>query len=569
MEKLSSRGDGTRGLLAAAVALALVVFIFPLTLGLPLVDPDEGLHAHVAQEMVERGDWLTPKSLGEPFLDKPILFTWAQAFSLKLFGMNEAAVRLPGLLFGLLAMVATGIVGWRMFGLKTGLVAAMLYATTILPVALTQVPVHDVALVPWVSLSILLFWEADRAASRRGRAACVAAVGLSLGLSVLAKGLVGVALVGVSYGSYLLLSRRLSVAACLRGAAALAVAAVVGSAWYLAMEVRNPGYLYYYFVERHVLGYATSTQKHAGEPCWYYLPILLLGGMPWIAYLPVGLRDWWAKRSRREPGKSDGAVLLLLCWLLGSTLFLSVASSKLITYIWPVFPAMAILVAIVWIRLLEGTLSEPARRWFTQNFWSAGLCGPVALPIALVVAQLVLDIRFSWAEWTVTLLAAFTPWAALLWWRAGRLQGALLAGIGSTVAQLAVVMVVVGPYAAEVNTARDLARHFNALGKVPSRVVIVEDRIGSVIFYLDPSLRAGLVPGQFEPIRASELGTMPEPPADGLIALAQQRLKRAQRYYDLDGIEFERTGRYRLYTPTQWQAIRPAAIAAPAVPVRR
>ena len=569
IKTLAAPHDGTRGLFAAAVALAAMVFIFPLTLGLPLIDPDEGLHAHVAQEMVERGDWVTPKSLGEPFLDKPILFTWAQALSLGLFGMNEAAVRLPGLLFGLLAMVTTGIVGWRMFGRKVGLVAAMLYATTILPVALTQVPVHDVALVPWVSLAILLFWEADRAVTRRGRAGCVAAVGVLLGLSCLAKGLAGVALVGVAYGSYLLISRRLTVAVCIRGAVALAVAGVVGSAWYLAIEVRNPGYLYYYFVERHVLGYATSTQKHGAEPWWYYLPILLFGGMPWIAYLPVGLRDWWAGRNQPQRGTIDPAVLLLLCWLFGSTLFLSMAGSKLVTYIWPVFPAVAILVALVWIRLLEGALSEPARRWFTRNFWSAGLCGPVALPIVLAVAGRELDIRFSWAQWTATLLAAITPWVALAWWRAGRLHGALLAGIGSTVVQFVAVLVVVGPYAARVNTARDLAQYFNALGEVPSRVIIVEDRVGSVIFYLDPPLRAGLVAGQFEPIRAKRLGEMPEPPSDGLIAMAQRRFRRAGRYYHLDEIEFERTGRYRLYTPTQWKAIRTAAVSVGGVPVRR
>ena len=68
---------------------------------IPLVDPDEGLHASVAQEMVERGDWIVPRMLHQPFLDKPILYFWAVALSLKAFGMSEAAVRLPGLLFGI------------------------------------------------------------------------------------------------------------------------------------------------------------------------------------------------------------------------------------------------------------------------------------------------------------------------------------------------------------------------------------------------------------------------------------------------------------------------------------
>src|SRR3954469_20486211 len=85
-------------------ALALALLVAPLVASAPLFDPDEGLHAAIAQEMVLRGDYVTPTFLGEPFLDKPILFFWAEAVSLRLFGDSEFAVRLPTLLFGLLGM---------------------------------------------------------------------------------------------------------------------------------------------------------------------------------------------------------------------------------------------------------------------------------------------------------------------------------------------------------------------------------------------------------------------------------------------------------------------------------
>ena len=88
-----------------------------------LVDPDEGLHASIAQEMVESGDWIVPHQLKEPFLDKPILYFWAIAASLKLFGMSEAAVRLPGLLFGMLGTLTTAAVAWRILDRRTGLIA--------------------------------------------------------------------------------------------------------------------------------------------------------------------------------------------------------------------------------------------------------------------------------------------------------------------------------------------------------------------------------------------------------------------------------------------------------------
>src|SRR5512144_1652357 len=86
-------------------AMALVLVVAPLVVNAPLLDPDEGLHAAIAQEMVLRHDYVTPTFLGEPFLDKPILFFWTEALSLQLVGMTEAAVRLPPVVFGLLGMV--------------------------------------------------------------------------------------------------------------------------------------------------------------------------------------------------------------------------------------------------------------------------------------------------------------------------------------------------------------------------------------------------------------------------------------------------------------------------------
>ncbi len=116
--------------------------------------------------MVESGDWIVPHQLKEPFLDKPILYFWAIAASLKIFGMSEAAVRLPGLLFGMLGTLTTAAVAWRILDRRTGLIAGLFYASMILPLVLVQVPAHDVALVPLVNLALLCFWESERGERR-------------------------------------------------------------------------------------------------------------------------------------------------------------------------------------------------------------------------------------------------------------------------------------------------------------------------------------------------------------------------------------------------------------------
>ncbi len=341
-----------RPLTLLAAVMAAVMFVFPLAIHFPLLDPDEGLHASIAQEMVERGDWITPHFLGRPFLDKPIFYFWVQAASLRLLGANETAVRLPGLMFGLLGAVTTGLLAWRMFGRATGLIAGILYATTILPTALAQAASHDVALVPWVNLTILLLWESSRhtpcALGPEGRRHaeracycwCVLGAGFFLGLSILTKGLMGVAVVGLAYGGYVLcrclstrtasddtnpcpisgplsLWERVRVRAgreenptfsspidtaltpapllngegtcCLRFGlvcgGVLLVAVLVAAPWYLAVEAQNPGFFRYYFLDRHLLGLASDTQPHSDQPWWYYLPVLLGGGLPWIGYL--------------------------------------------------------------------------------------------------------------------------------------------------------------------------------------------------------------------------------------------------------------------------------------------
>ena len=545
-----------------ALPLALLVFVFPLLLGTALMDPDEGLHASIAQEMVERGHWITPTLLGKPFLDKPILYFWCEAFSLRLFGMHEAAVRLPGLMLGLLAALSTAIVAARIFNRRVGLIAGMFYATTVLPMALTQSPAHDVALVPWISLAIGFFWESQWAASRRARTCYTLAIGALLGLTCLAKGLVGIALVGVAYGSYLLLTRRLTWAICARALAAVAIAAFVAASWYLAMEAKNPGYLYYYFIQRHLLGFATSTQNHGTEPFWFYLPIVLAGGLPWIGFLPVTLRDAWSKRRAVARGEGTGneavitphstsrdadAIVLLLCWLCGCTLFLSASHSKLVTYIWPVFPPLAILSALGWGRLLDGSLTAPARVALGRAFRNMAWISPLVLPAVVVAVARTLDLHISPWGWLAVALAAVALWMPRWLGKDGRGEQALAASILAMGLQFAVIMTVVLPAVAIQFSARDLAVALNRSGRLPPRVLLMEERVASVIFYLTPELRAGVHPRQLESFGLDQLPQLSHAEPGTMVAISQRWLPTVAAHISLSGIPFQPAGKYRLY----------------------
>lgn len=562
--------DGTknseRTLILLAFVLAVVMFVFPLGISFPLLDPDEGLHASITREMVERGEWITPTLLGEPFLDKPILYFWVQTASMWLLGPSETAVRLPGLMFGLLGAVTTGLLGWRLLDRRTGLIAGILYATTILPTAFAQAASHDVALIPWINLTLLMFWEAQRAASRRADVIFSLGAGLFLGLAILTKGLSGVAVVGLAYGSYLLITRKISLAILFRGIAVLVIAVLVASPWYISIAQQNPGYLRYFFIDRHLLGFATDSQPHGDQPWWYYLPVLLGGGLPWIGYLPIVVQEYLANRDnrnrmfsgRRHVGpasslvadvpsaakRSTDAMPLLWSWLIGWTLLMMLAGSKLATYLWPVFPPMAILIATAWMGLINGTLSDAARRSFARTFTLSSWTGPIVLPAVVLVVQVVYDVRFAWPVWVTVGIMALLTMTPLIPWRAGQWQTSLTAATLSLAAQFMVVMALVLPLVAETCSARQLADHFNHLGQMPSRLLIVEGRIGSLPFYLDPSIRDKLTPDRIQQTLAKEL---PDFRSDDVLVVQEWKVRKLRKYFDVDHNRYESIGSYRLY----------------------
>lgn len=535
MTRSSSATTSTRLFFGMVAALLLLfLYVWPLLLGAPLTDPDEGLHAAIAQGMVERGDLVVPRFLGQPFLDKPILYFWAQAASLNSFGMNPAAVRLPGLLFAVLGVVTTGWLARSLFGASVGWLAAVCYATLAVPFAIAQAPVHDIALVPLVNLALLAFW---RFGERHASALHVVAAGVVLGLSVLTKGLAGIAVVGVAFGLMLVVSRRLTIRLVIGGVVALAITALVAAPWYMAMEVREPGYLQYYFVSRHLLGFATSSQPHGTQPWWYYLPIVVAGGLPWVLYV-------WSRPGPDLTARRD-AVTLTWCWLLGGLVLLSVAGSKLVTYALPLFPPMAMLAGRAWARALEQPDSAPRfltrTRVHTLVFavlaaalpWVVRADGvEVGLPASIVFGAASLGWLWVWQG---------IPTQSLAWtWRR------LALGTGAT---YALALIMLGPAVAQAHSARDLANQLNRSPRLPSTVFVVGERIGSVVFYLRPELRQLLEASRFQTVNAEEAATRAT--ADDLIVVPKKELRRSGTPFAAWSGPRLSAGRFELFIPSR------------------
>jgi 4-amino-4-deoxy-L-arabinose transferase-like glycosyltransferase len=488
----------------AFVAMALVVLVAPLIANAPLFDPDEGLHAAIAQEMVTRGDYITPTFLGEPFLDKPILFFWAEAASIRVFGSREFAVRLPPLLFGVLGMIGVAALGTATFDTRTGLLAGIVYGTMLLPLGVSEVAVHDVAVVPFMC------------------AACVGVVrrrnwllvGVALGLSILTKGLVAVAFTGLLAICLAVADRKAIARLTILLAAAGAVAVLVALPWYLAMERAHPGYLHYYFVERHLQGYLTATQRHAGRGWWYYIPIVIGGTLPWTGYLATALRVARAQRMRT----------IVWTWFALGLVFLSAGESKLVTYALPLIPALALLAADAVAG--AGFLAAPGYAVFSGTLTLLPLGGLAAVlwkygPVAPAVEVLVV---------LTSVATAFVAWHAL------RSRAATLERRAALVLRLPAMalfgLMIVAPRAAAWMSARDLATWINGTGTLPSHVSVLDERIGSLVFYLSPGLRAQASPERIDTASiAAAVARIRVAAPDAVIAVRDRQLPRFNRLF--------------------------------------
>jgi 4-amino-4-deoxy-L-arabinose transferase-like glycosyltransferase len=501
--------------------------------------------------MHDRGDFLVPRFLGRAFLDKPILFFWTQLASISAFGMNPVAARLPGMLFALLGIVTTGWLARVLFDRASGLTAATCYATMVLPFLLAQAPVHDMALVPLTNLALGLLWrvrvnpKSQNPNPKPQRFDLgfgiwdLGFAGVALGLSILTKGLEGVAIVGIGYGAYLLLTRWITWAVVWQGIAVLAVAVVIALPWYLAMEAREPGYLRYYFIDRHLLGFATDTQRHAGQPWWFYVPLVVGGGVPWSLYVHRG----------NHKGLLRGAPeLLLWTWLVGALVLLSVSGSKAVTYVLPAMPALAILAARSWVTALsagsrDGTVN-PLRAAVLAHAtlffliaavtpWAASRFGDQPVRPGEAVAFAVLSAVWLWLVNSLRRRPAAHAWPRL---------------VVATGMTYVLAFALLGPPLAQAHSARDLAGYFSTPGRLPRTIYIMDGRV-SFVYYFRPDVRRELRENQIQSVSVEQLAAMQPFPSDAVVALPADLAGRLSRVPQLANASRQGAGRYIVVKP--------------------
>ena len=363
----------TRG--RAVLFLLLLALAWFGTLGLrPLYKADESRYGEISREMLASGDWVTPRLNGFRYFEKPPLQYWATAAFFSFAGEKDWVARLWTALTGFAGILLVLYAGNRLWGAPAGAYAAAVLAGSPLYALLGQVNTLD--------MGVSFFMAAALVAFLLGRmfwfwAACAAAM--------LSKGLIGIVLPGAAVFFFMLLRKDWALVGRIRPLAGGALFLAICAPWFVAVSVRNPEFLHFFFIQEHFQRFTTEIH-HRVEPFWYFLPILAAGLGPWL--LPF----------LRSLKPRDDATLLLVVWTAVVFFFFSASDSKLPPYVLPILPAAA---------LLAGR--SLAREWPRRLF----LAQVLLLILVSIAAALALPLGAkNYADYARWLALAFAVMAA-------------------------------------------------------------------------------------------------------------------------------------------------------------
>ena len=322
-------------LVAAALAAAYLLYFHAMG-ERGLVGPDEPRYASIAREMAESGDWVTPRLGGEPWFEKPALLYWLGAASITFGVEDDRATRLPVALISVAFLFLFHHLTRRHFGSPTAEYAVLILGTSVGWSAFSQIGAFDLTLAASLSaaLLVLLPWVEESDPTTRQT---LPRFGALLGVSVLAKGLVGPAIAALALLAVCRDRRFRSLARDLVRPQAWLPFVAVAAPWYVLCYAQNGALFLEEFVWRHHFQrFIDSSLQHV-QPFWFFVPVLALGCLPWT---PLA----FARPSAAFRG--DPKVRFLVVWCLTTFILFSVATNKLPGYILPMFPPLAILAAL-------------------------------------------------------------------------------------------------------------------------------------------------------------------------------------------------------------------------------
>ncbi len=389
---------------ALALIIGFIVLYIATLSSRGLMMPDETRYAELAREMLTDNDWVVPHLDGFRYFEKPVMFYWATAASMKLFGQNAFALRLPSAL-------SVGITALLIFILlrrvrpnqpAVALLGAGIYLTMIEVFIVGTLGIIDSMLTMFLTGVMVSFILSHFAQNMRDKILYLVVMGIFCGGAFLSKGFLAFAVPVVTIIPFLLWERKFK-ELLLVAWIPLIVATLVVLPWGIAIHLREGTFWHYFFWEEHVRRFIGERieyfrpimgegSKHIGSdaqharPFWEYIPILVGGCLPWLVFIPGAIMGLKQLKKQSDPALSKNLASLirfLLCWFVLPLIFFSACKGKLPTYILPCFAPMAILVGMGLWKYLHG---EKTRAFDIGVPLSSAL--PIIAGLGLIIIQI-------------------------------------------------------------------------------------------------------------------------------------------------------------------------------------
>jgi 4-amino-4-deoxy-L-arabinose transferase-like glycosyltransferase len=337
------------------IAIACASLFFRLG-ALPLSGSDEPRYARIAQEMLEQGRWVTPLLEGKPWLEKPPLFYWITIPFYAVFNVSETTARLGPALCALITVLAVFWLGGATWSRRAGFLAGAILLTSLGFVGFGRGASTDMPFTCCFTLSLALLAHAGKLPSAMwsgspeplGAQAPVWQTLLAyifLGLAVLAKGPVAIILVaGIMLAVWLVDERGGLFHRWLVIPGAIVAAAVAVPWFWLAYKQNGFAFIATFLINHNLARYITDIHHHS-QPLFFFLPALIALLFPWSSWLPllISKSPHQAVRRWRE---WDYPMVFLACWFFFPILFFSLSDSKLVGYILPSLPPLALILGV-------------------------------------------------------------------------------------------------------------------------------------------------------------------------------------------------------------------------------
>jgi len=281
-----------------------------------------------------------------PYFVQPPLYFWLGAAFASLWGPTSFALRLPSALATIVLGAAVGYAVARQAGTRVGIYASVILSSCLMQAVIGRLAIMDALLDLTVALTIFWWFRGLQA----GRDAYFVYGFAAAAFGFLAKGLIAPVAALLVVVPYFIWNRRCepthppSWRAWMLGSIAFAAIALP---WPAALYSRYHFFFLDTLIGVYTIGRYTGVIENQSGPLWYYLPVVILGFFPWIAFFPMAFA-YGIRRLRDADANDSGARLVRLAfvWSIVPFVFFSFAGTKLPNYVALEFPALALLVAL-------------------------------------------------------------------------------------------------------------------------------------------------------------------------------------------------------------------------------